>query len=137
MDTLDKARLTLKASADQQGLDGAWWPHSRTLSEELVRLFAAWPVEAGYLSRVYVAQRDWDDSPTSVAIPQRRGRVKIGLLPADTTNQLVLILIDGQRRSLAVIPSSAPHRAAAKFLDGFDGRPAVASQGAAPTSVGS
>ena len=137
MDTLDKARLALKASADRQGLDGAWWPHSRMLSEELVHLFAAWPAEAGYMSRVYVAPRDWDDTPSSVAIPHRRGRVKTGLLPADTTNQMVLIMIDGQRRSLAVIPSSAPYQAAARYLDRFHDRLAVASEGDAPTSIGS
>ena len=137
MDTLDKARLALKASAGRQGLDGAWWPRSRTLSEELVHLFAAWPAEVGYMSRVYVAPRDWDDTPSSVAIPLRRGRVKIGLLPADTTHQLVLIMIDGQRRSLAVIPSSAPCQTAAEYLDSFDDHVAVASEGAAPTSVGS
>lgn len=137
MDTLDTARLALKASAGRQGLDGAWWPHSRTLSEELVGLSAAWPAEAGYMSRVYVAPRDWDDPPSSVAIPQRRGRVKVGLLPADTTNQMVLIMIDGQRRSLAVIPSSAPHQAAAAFLDGFDDHVVIESERAAPTSISS
>jgi hypothetical protein len=133
MDTLDKARLALKASAARPGFDGAWWPHSRTLSEELVHLFAAWPVEAGYLSRVYVAPRDWDDAPSSVAIPGRRGRVKIGLLPPDTTHQLVVITIDGQRRALAVIPSSAPSQTVATNLESFDDHLAVASEGAAPT----
>ena len=137
MDTLNKRRLALKASAGPRGLDGAWWPHSRTLSEELVHLFATWPVEAGYMSRVYVSPRDWDDTPVSVAIPHRRGRVKIGLLPEDTTHMLVLIMIDGQRRSLAVIPPSAPYRTAAKFLSTFGGRLAVASVGSGPTSVDS
>ena len=58
MDTLHKARLALKVSAGRQGLDGAWWPRSRSLSEELVHLFAAWSADAGYVSRVYVAPRD-------------------------------------------------------------------------------
>jgi hypothetical protein len=89
------------------------------LDDELVHLFATWPVEAGYMSRVYVSPRDWDDIPTSVAIPHRRGRVKIGLLSADGANEMVLIMIDGRRRSLAVIPSSAPARKAASFLGTF------------------
>jgi hypothetical protein len=119
MDTLDKGRLALKASAGPQGLDGAWWPRSRRLDEELVHLFAAWPVGAGYMSRVYVSPRDWDETPISVAIPNRRGQVKIGLLPVDTANQMVLILIDGQRLSLAVIPPSAPHQTATTFMGTF------------------
>ena len=135
MGTLDKGRLVLNGSEGRPGLDGAWWPHSRTLDEELVHLFAAWPVAAGYISRVYVSPRDWDDIPVVVAIPNRRGRVKIGLLPADSTHQLVLITIDGQRRSLVVIPASASHQTAARFLGSFGGRlaPAVA----APASVDS
>jgi hypothetical protein len=134
MDTLDKARLALTTSAGRHGLDGAWWPRSRTLSDELVPLFAAWPAEAGYMSRVYISPRDWDDAPTSVAIPYRRGRVKVGLLSADTTNQLVLIMIDGQRRSLAVIPSIAPAHTAAAFMSTFGGNLSVARVEAMPAS---
>ncbi len=135
MDALEEQRLALRTPAGRPGPDGAWWPHSRTLSEELVHLFAAWPVEAGYLSRVYISPHDWDDAPVSVAIPNRRGRVKVGLLPADTARLLVLIMIDGQRRSLAVIPSSASAQAAMKFLDTFGGH--LASAGASPAPVDS
>ena len=127
MDTLDKARLALKVSADRHTLDGAWWPHSRVLGEELIQLFAAWPVEAGYISRVVVSPRDWDDRPVRVEIPGRRGLVKVGLLPTDTMHQLVLIMLDGQRRSLAVIPPDATEQTVARFLGAFSvsSRPCV------------
>lgn len=119
MDTLDKARLALTVSGDRHTLDGAWWPYTRVLTDELVRLFAAWPAEAGYISRVVVSPCDWDDSPVTVGVPHRRGRVKIALLPSDTAHQSILIMLDGQRRSLAVVPPGATEQTAAKFFGAF------------------
>jgi hypothetical protein len=137
MDTLDNARLTLNVSADRRTLDGAWWPQSRALSEELVHLFAAWPVDAGYISRVIVSPRDWDDTPAKVEIPDRRGQVKTGLLPTDTVHQLVLIMLDGQRRTLVVIPPHATQKTATKFLGAFDARREPTSERSAPSMVDS
>ena len=119
MDTHEKARLTLALSADRHTLDGAWWPHSRALGTELVELFAAWPPGAGYISRVIFCPRDWDDRPGAVAIPNRRGRVKTGFLPNDDAHRLVLMMLDGQRRILAVIPPSAAEETATRYLRAF------------------
>lgn len=135
MDTLDKARLALRVSADRHTLDGAWWPYSRVLSDELIRLFAAWPAEAGYISRVVVSPRDWDDRPVAVEVPHRRGRVKIALLPSDTARQSVLIMLDGQRRSLVVIPPGATEQTAARFLGAFGVGRALAPDGSDPSLV--
>lgn len=125
MDTLNIARLTLRPSADRRTLDGAWWPRSRDLAEELVALFAVWPSEAGYISRVVVAPRDWDSTPAKVRIPLRRGQVKTELLPSDTTHHAVLIMLEGPSQSLVVIPPETSQETAAKFLDAF-GEPRVA-----------
>jgi hypothetical protein len=119
MDAHSKARLALTLSADRHTFDGAWWPRSRALSSELVELFAAWPPDAGYISRVILCPRDWDDAPGAVPIPNRRGRVKTGLLPIDDTNRLVLMMLDGQRRTLAVIPPSAAEETAMRYLRAF------------------
>jgi hypothetical protein len=122
MDALDMARLTLRVSADRHTLDGAWWPRTRALGPELVTLFAVWPAEAGYISRVIVSPGDWDETPSRVRIPLRRGLVKTDLLPRATTQHVVLIMLDGQRRSLVVIPPDASRETAAKFLGAFGGR---------------
>lgn len=119
MDTCGKARLALALSADRHTFDGAWWSRSRALSRELVELFAAWPPDAGYISRVIFCTRDWDDAPGAVLIPNRRGRVKTGLLPIDDTHQLVLMMLDGQRRTLAVIPQGAAEETATRYLQAF------------------
>lgn len=125
MTTLDHARLAVRLTDARHTFDGAWWPHSRSLATELVHLFAGWPVGAGHISRVFVARADWDDQPSTVVIPGRRGAVKIGLLPADTHDQLVLIMLDGQRRSIAVLPSTATEPEAERLLRAFGGPPAV------------
>ena len=119
MTTLDHARLAVRLSDTRQTFDGAWWPHSRSLGTELAQLFAGWPRGAGHISRVFVAAPDWDDHPTTVVIPGRRGAVKIGLLPGGTRDQLVLIMLDGQRRSVVVLPSSATEMAAGRLLRAF------------------
>lgn len=121
MTTLDQTRLAVRLSDARHTFDGAWWPRSRSLSTELVHLFAGWPVGAGHISRVFVARADWDDQPTTVVIPGRRGAVKIGLLPADTRDQLVLIMLDGQRRSIAVLPPTTTDQVAAHLMRGFGG----------------
>ena len=136
MDTLDKARLTLRPSADRHTLDGAWWPCTRSLEDELVSLFAAWPRGGGYISRVIVAPGDWDTTPPRVRIPGRRGLVKTDLLPHDTTHHAVLIMLNGERRSLVVIPPDATRATAAKFLGAFgDRRVADAPYGPNPPLV--
>ena len=121
MTTLDHARLAVRLTDARHTFDGAWWPHSRSLANELVHLFVGWPVGAGHISRDFVARSDWDDQPSTVVIPGRRGAVKIGLLPADTQDQLVLIMLDGQRRSIAVLPSTATELSAGRLLRSFGG----------------
>ena len=133
MDTLDMSQLALNVSSDGRTFDGAWWPRSRTLSEELVRLFAAWPEGAGVISRVYVSSRDWDDLPDTVVVPRRRGRVKIATLPPETVGHLVLIMLGGQRHTLSVIPPDATAETAARSLDAFAVRRRQAQAGPGPS----
>ena len=121
MTTLHHTRVAVRLSDARHTFDGAWWPHGRSLADELVHLFVGWPVGAGHISRVFVARADWDDRPATVTIPGRRGAVKIGLLPADTRDQLVLIMLDGQRRSIAVLPASTADLAAEHVLRSFGG----------------
>jgi hypothetical protein len=63
-----------------------------------------------------------------VAIPNRRGQVKTGLLPVDDSHRLVLIMLDGQRRTLAVIPYGAAEDVAMRYLRAFGSRGGPTSQ---------
>jgi hypothetical protein len=119
MDTREHARLAVKLSADRRKLDGAWWPRSRALCVELPILFEGWPVDAGHMSRVIYSPGDWDDRPGAVTVPRRHGRLKTGMLPGGETHQLVLVMLDGRRRSLVVIPPGAAEATAARYLRAF------------------
>lgn len=109
------SRFALRPILDRALPDGAWWPESRSLDEQLGGLFALWPAEAGRIVRVLYSPPDWDDHPRSVAVAGRR--IKTGSFPHDDTHQLTLSMLDGQRRSITVIPSDTGADAAGDVLD--------------------
>ena len=107
-------RFAVRATFDQNQPYGAWWPHNRTLADQLDDLFSAWPPRAGRIVRVLYSPPDWDDRPRSVAVAGRR--VKTGSFPRDDTRQLQLTLGDGVRRIITVIPPATSARAAHDIL---------------------
>jgi len=107
-------RLALHMVPDRKLSDGAWWPKSRCLSDELGQLFALWPPAVGRIVRVLYSPPDWDDRPRSVALA--RGRVKTGCFPRDDTRVLILTMLDGRRLTIDVIPSDTPADLAAELL---------------------
>lgn len=123
MDTHRSARLVLAPTTGPRPGVGAWWPRSRHLATELVSLFEAWPPEAGLLSRVYYCPLDWDDAPVAVSVPRRRGRLRLGHLPAQDERHVVLGMLDGARRTLVVVPSSTPAQAGELYLEAFGRHP--------------
>ncbi len=118
-------RFAVRAMSEPGMASGAWWPHSRNLSEELGGLFALWPSSSGRIARVLYSPPDWDDRPRSVAVPGRR--VKTGSFPRDDTRQLVLTMLDGRRLAIDVIAPETPADEAAALLLDAGGRrsPAV------------
>lgn len=97
--------------------DGAWWPRTRRLGDELADLFALWPPDAGRISRVLYSPPDWDDHPHSVPVPDRW--VKTGCFPQDDTHQLTLTMREGGRLSITVIPSDTSPLVARRMLADF------------------
>ena len=95
-------RLSLRTEALAGRPDGAWWPRSRDLGEEIGDLFEVWPADAGWILRVLYSPPDWDDRPRAVRVP--RGRIKTGCFPSDDTHELVLTMAQGARRHITVIP---------------------------------
>jgi hypothetical protein len=107
-------RFALRPVFDQQSPDGAWWPESRRLEDQLGELFALWPAGRGSIIRVLYSPPDWEDRPRSVAVPGRR--IKTGSFPHDDTHQLTLSMYDGERRSITVIPPDTPPQEAEATL---------------------
>ncbi|MFW6775612.1 DUF5994 family protein [Nocardioides sp. CPCC 205120] len=105
---------TLDARTQPQG---AFWPRSRVLADELTHLFTMWPVEAGRIARVLYSPPDWDDRPRAVPVPGRQ--VKTGCFPRDDTHLLTLVMADATRRTLVVVPPETPVGAAEDVLASF------------------
>ncbi|HUS23226.1 MAG TPA: DUF5994 family protein [Aeromicrobium sp.] len=112
---LDSTRLAIRGGAENQRPYGAWWPQDRTLSTQLRCLFDLWPSSQGSIARILFSPPDWDDHPHSVQVTGRR--VKTGSFPRDDTHEVTLVMHDGQRRFITVIPPATSRRKAARLLD--------------------
>lgn len=96
--------------------DGAWWPRSRTLADELPAFFAAWPADHGRIQRILYSSPDWDDHPHSVNVPGRR--VKTGTFPREDTHVLTVSMEDRTDHLIRVIAPGTADAAAQRALDG-------------------
>ncbi|MBO0679123.1 hypothetical protein JRC04_16790 [Mycolicibacterium sp. S2-37] len=62
-------RLWLKRKAPVTGyVDGAWWPHSPDLADELPDLLAVLSVRLGSVERVSYRLGDWSDTPRKLVV---------------------------------------------------------------------
>jgi len=99
-------RLRLKPEAPPTGyVEGAWWPRSRDLSEELPALAAALRVRLGPVSRVAYALRGWDADPRRVMVEDHF--VALEGFRTQQENTVHLTGTGGQRISLLVVPPAA------------------------------
>lgn len=118
---LPTARVVFRTSASAHvppSADGAWWPRSRSLADELPGFVDAWPPERGRIHRILYSPPDWDDHPHSVAVAGRR--VKTGSFPRDDTHQLTVTLADRTRRVITVIEPSATAVVATRVIQGIE-----------------
>lgn len=94
--------------------DGAWWPRSRDLTDELARLLAALDVAGRGVTRVSFATRAWDPAPRRMTFRHRMVRLT-GFTWIDDR----LVTLSGSagqdRLSLMVVPSATE---AGERLDG-------------------
>ncbi len=107
-----------------ESADGAWWPRTRSLADELPAFFTAWPKDRGRIHRILYSPPDWDDRPRSVAVSERR--VKTGRFPRDDTHQLTVTLANRSVRVITVIDPDASVTEASELmrrLTDADGRP--------------
>lgn len=104
-------------------LDGAWWPRSRRLQDELGELLDVWPKSAGTIVRVLYSQLDWDDRPTAVVTHSRR--LATGSFPHDVSHEIVVTVLGGGRRTLTVIPPQATAADASRILADVHGPAAI------------
>ena len=96
-------RLRLKPKAEPTGyVDGAWWPRSRDLAEQLPGLLRVLIVRLGPINRVAYSVSEWAPAPRHMLA----GGYRVHLdwyrrQPADTVD---IIGVNGRRLTLLVIP---------------------------------
>jgi len=85
-------RLELAHTFGNGPLDGAWWPHSSDLQQEVGDLVDHFP--RGRIDHLIYSRPDWAAPATRVRTA--RGSIKIGSFPRDDTHVVLLKLASRQ-----------------------------------------
>lgn len=99
-------RLRLKPTGHGSGyVDGAWWPHSDDLTQELPGLIAALSVHLGAISCVMYNDTEWR---TTTAEPLSGGcAVRLDGYPGQPPNTVEVFDSQGNTTALLVVPFSS------------------------------
>ncbi|MGW3124092.1 DUF5994 family protein [Streptomyces sp. NPDC001107] len=126
------ARLALKPlspSPEPVELDGAWWPRSRDLAQELAPLTDVLDPMWGRITRIAVNPRYWPIIPRRIFV---NGHVvKVGWFTSELDPHKILLLSGTSvLRNLLVVPPETDDAAAARLMS-------AASAGAGPRRTAS
>ncbi|MFG2793753.1 DUF5994 family protein [Streptomyces sp. NPDC048419] len=104
------ALVRLETTHDREGVfDGAWWPRSRAVADEMPRLISALTKHLGPITRVGVDSAAWDGLPPRLVVDGRVVRID----GSSTGDDTVLITRgDHDLFSLLVVPPDTPPHAA-------------------------
>ncbi|MET9903868.1 DUF5994 family protein [Streptomyces sp. NPDC006446] len=124
------ARLALKTVSTSRGLlDGAWWPRSRDLADELSALADVLDPLSGRITRIAVNATYWPTVPDSV--PVNGHLVKVGWFTTELDPHKILLLSHTTGSwNLLVIPPETGTSAAGRLM-------AAASDGSGPPTTAS
>ena len=109
-------RLRLKPKAPHTGyVDGAWWPHSDDLVNELPDLLAVLGVRLGTVDRVLYKVADWATAPAELVTDD--GAVRLDGYRLQPPNTIEVLGRGGNRAVLLVVPPhTGPDRAHATLM---------------------
>lgn len=110
-------------------VDGAWWPRSRHLVEELPELVASVSDRLGQVVMIGYRRNGWDEAPPLVEIAGHT--VELLGFTSDEPASVILIGADGRHLTLHVIRPDTGEEAARQALDDARGTGA----GTAPAGV--
>ena len=98
-------RLRLKPKAPPTGhVDGAWWPRSDDLPNELPDLLAVLSVRLGDITRVLYNSTEWAKAPASLQTGGHQIQLEGSHL--QPTSTLEVVGTDGRKILLVVVPHS-------------------------------
>jgi hypothetical protein len=109
-------RLRLKPKAPRTGyVDGAWWPHSDDLTNELPDLLAVLSVRLGPIARVMYNLGEWAKAPAKAVLGERV--VRLDGYRRQPINTLEVLGGDRTRIVLLVVPpNTEPDQAHATMM---------------------
>ena len=109
----DVARLSLVKWTRRRPIDGVWWPRSTDLTVEIVPLVTALTETFdGDVLHVLYDRSTWLPAPRR--LPYGGGSIKGGWLAMSDRRQITLVMRDGARVVLGVIPASCSREQAAR-----------------------
>jgi len=105
----DSVRLRLKPDGDWSGyVDGAWWPHSRDLVQELPMVLDAAASRLGTVKRVIYRIQEWDAAPRQLRYGDRM--VSLDGYRYQRADSVYISDLDRRQLVLLVIPPMTdPH----------------------------
>ncbi len=95
-------------------IDGAWWPRSRQLLDELPGLVASVSDRLGRVVMIGYRRNGWDETPPLVEVAGRT--IELLSFTSDEPASLIVIGEDGRHLTLQVIPPEADEQAARRVL---------------------
>ena len=116
-------RLSLSPAAGRGPLDGAWWPRTHVLVDELAELSEGLPESLGPIHHATCSRPDWGHPARVVKHPG--GRFRVGSFALHDQVHALRLTTGDRKLTLLVIPPETPPRQARAAL----------RWGASPTNV--
>ena len=115
--TFANPRLVYTPTSCAEGvLDGAWWPHTRVLSEELPPLLAAVASRFGPVAKISLNTTAWDATPQDITCGD--GAVQVAWYRACDADTIRLLGNEHWHLDMLVIPPDTAADTAAAALSG-------------------
>jgi hypothetical protein len=129
-----EARLQLTPTrAASEHFDGAWWPRSRRLVEELPALVASVSDRLGRVVLVGYRRNGWEETPPLVEIAGRT--VELLSFASDEPTSVILIGDDGRHVTLRVVGPDTDAEVARQALEAARGSADAGTPAAGPAAV--
>jgi hypothetical protein len=106
-------RLELAEEFGHGPLDGAWWPRSDDLQQEVADLVDHFP--RGRIDHLVYSRPDWTHGAARVRTT--RGSIKLGSFPRDDTHVVLLSLASHRIVRLLVVPAATDTASAHLMMD--------------------
>jgi hypothetical protein len=133
-ESVTRNRLRLTGSrAPSEHIDGAWWPRSKQLADELPDLLAAVQDRLGAVAMVGYCRDGWITAPPQIEVGGGRTVELLGFT-SDEPPTVILIGEDGHHLTLHVVDPNTNQQQAEQALHEIPRRAAIAARRGEPAA---